>query len=65
MAGRGVGVQGVPGARAVIEMRQEAFDHRRVFDQAITFIFPPQVSQISRSLLNTRFKRCAHLIAAW
>ena len=32
---------------------------------AITFICPPQVSQVSMSILNTRFKRCAHVIDAW
>ena len=32
---------------------------------AITFIGPPQVAQISMSLLNTRCRRCAHVIDAW
>ena len=33
--------------------------------QAMTFMLPPQTRQISMSMLNTRFKRCAQLIAAW
>ena len=31
---------------------------------AITLTGPPQVSQVSMSILNTRFKRCAQVIAA-
>jgi len=26
---------------------------------AMTFIFPPQISQVSTSILKTRFSRCA------
>ena len=33
--------------------------------QAMTFILPPQTLQVSMSISNTRFKRCAQLIAAW
>jgi len=32
--------------------------------QAITFIAPPQSWQVVMSILNTRFSRCAHVIAA-
>jgi len=32
---------------------------------AMTFIFPPQVSQVSISILNTSFRPCAHVMAAW
>jgi hypothetical protein len=33
--------------------------------QAMTFMLPPQTRQVSMSIANTRFKRCAQLIAAW
>ena len=32
---------------------------------AITFIAPPQCAQVSTSILNTRFNRCAHVIETW
>ncbi len=33
--------------------------------QAMTFMLPPQTLQVSMSIANTRFKRCAQFIAAW
>ena len=33
--------------------------------QTMTFMLPPQTLHISMSILNTRFKLCAELIAAW
>mgnify|MGYP001823145304 CR=1 FL=1 len=33
--------------------------------QAMTFMLPPQTRHVSMSISNTRFKRCAQLIAAW
>ena len=33
--------------------------------QAMTFMLPPQTRQVSMSISNTRFKRCARLIATW
>ena len=33
--------------------------------QAMTFMLPPQTGHVSMSISNTRFKRCAQLIAAW
>jgi hypothetical protein len=33
--------------------------------QAMTLMLPPQTLQTSMSILNTRFKRCALLIAPW
>ena len=33
--------------------------------QAMTLAAPPQRLQISMSILKTRFKRCAQVIAAW
>ena len=32
---------------------------------AITLTAPPQCSQVSISMLNTRFNRCAHVIETW
>ena len=32
---------------------------------AITLTAPPQRSQVKMSILNTRFKRCAHVIETW
>ncbi len=30
--------------------------------RAITFMLPPQTLQVSMSILNTRFKRCAYTL---
>ena len=32
---------------------------------AITFTAPPPCSQVKMSILNTRFKRCAHVVETW
>ena len=53
----------LPRALAVVEMRQDALDHGGVV--AMTFMCPPQVSQVSISILNTRFRPCAHAMTAW
>ena len=37
---------------------------RQSLIEAIILTIPPQASQISMSMLNTRFKRCAQVMAA-
>ena len=49
---------------AVSQMRQDAFDHGRIFDAGNHPIGPLQVSQVSMSILNTRFRRSAYVVAA-
>ena len=55
----------LPRALSVVEMRQDRLITAGASMAAMSFIFPPQVSQVSNSILNTRFRRCAHVIAAW
>ena len=55
----------LPRALAVVEMRQDRLITAGSSMLAMTFICPPQVAQVSIAILNTRFKRCADVIAAW
>jgi hypothetical protein len=64
----------------LVEVGEDLFDHQRVFSaiapallylmhrrsrmQAMILIAPPQAWQVSMSMLNTRFKRCAQVIDA-
>ena len=47
----------VPRALSVVEIRQDRLITARSSMLAMTFIVPPPVSQISISILNTRFRR--------
>ena len=49
----------LPRALAVVEMGQDRLITAGSSMLAMTFIVPPQGSQISISILNTRFRRCA------
>lgn len=54
-------------------MLKDRLNHARIFNAcpepdeglAITFTAPPQYSHVPISILNTRFKRCAQVIATW
>jgi hypothetical protein len=48
-------------ARFVRQAREDRIDRRRVLMR----IVPPQAVQVSTSMPNTRFRRCAQRIAAW